>query len=157
MSDTARSSTPPYNYLYRVVRRNENYRVGIKAKNPNANMTVFDHVALGAARRSQYISTSASLEAAEDFAMKSWRYNAGMPVTIVRMNTANLTSETKFIDLTNSSIRSLIFNRHHVSEAAKNKRAHNCARKFEEVLVEGKIPAECVRLVKILEQNHQRS
>jgi hypothetical protein len=126
----------PCQYLYRVLRRNEDCSRGITAKNPLAQVSVYQHVDKGSYHRSQFISTAASLEKAEIFGRKSKAYREGLAIKIARIDTQLLTDRMTFIDLSDCNVRDHYF--------PNRDRAYYFARKFDEVLVVGKIPAKCI-------------
>ncbi|XP_060598114.1 uncharacterized protein LOC132751919 [Ruditapes philippinarum] len=128
------SSSAPYERLFRVLRDNENISLGICPKNPNANKTIEEHVDNGSYSQSQYISTSASREAAIDFAKKGYNYSPGSRKIAV-INTKKMPTSVIYTDLTDPDI---------LYEEIEDDRAQNFARKFEEVVIEGLIPAHCI-------------
>ena len=122
-----------YSYLYRLLRDQENPRdIGITAEAPDAKVSVHDHVRFGSNFCSQYISTSATWHAILIFASKKKSY----PQRIAKINVAALEDEeVSFIDLTDEENR---------EDLLEDERANNFARKFQEVLIEGAIPPECI-------------
>ncbi|XP_060598111.1 uncharacterized protein LOC132751916 [Ruditapes philippinarum] len=128
------SSSAPYERLFRVLRDNENISLGIRPKNPNANKTIEEHVDNGSYSQSQYISTSASREAAIDFAKKGYNYSPGSRKIAV-INTNMMPTSVIYTNLTDPDI---------LYEEIEDDRAQNFARKFEEVVIEGLIPAHCI-------------
>lgn len=90
-------------YLYRVLRDDEDYHKDIKARDPDANKSVADHVERGSHHRSQFISTSGTLEAARTFARKS----RDLPKTIVKIDIKELkkNEDVQFIDLSIKRVR----------------------------------------------------
>ncbi|XP_060598113.1 uncharacterized protein LOC132751918 [Ruditapes philippinarum] len=128
------SSSAPYERLFRVLRDNEDISRGIRPKNPNANKTIEEHVDNGSYSQSQYISTSASREAAIDFAKKGYNYSPGSRKIAV-INTKKMPTSVIYTDLTDPDI---------LYEEIEDDRAQNFARKFEEVVIEGCIPAHCI-------------
>ena len=131
-----------YPQLFRVLRDDENPSYnGISAKNPYGNETVESHVSNGsqARHRSQYISTSATREAAEEFAMRGFNYFPGSR-RIAVINTVKLGNAVKYIDLTLPPVLDQVI-------PLSNERARNFARYFKEVIIEGYIPAACIDVV----------
>jgi hypothetical protein len=53
-------------YLYRVLKASENTKKGLRAKAPDADVSVADHIAQGSDNPSQFISTSATYAAARN-------------------------------------------------------------------------------------------
>lgn len=126
-------------YLYRVLKRNENIEVGLRARAPNANTSVADHVGKGSDNPSQYISTSDTLSAARLFASKGWN----QPKTIVKIDVEKLIQENPeitVIDLTNRAVLD-----YHIDKAEY--RTRSCAIKYHEVLLLGFIPPSCISVV----------
>lgn len=132
------STTAPYLHLFRVLRSDEDITNGIRAKRPKSTYSVETHVGKGSYMRhgTKFISTTATFEAAERFAKKGYRYTPGSR-TIVRINTSILLQRVKYIDLTDEDILCEEIHR-------ENDRARNFARCFEEVLIVGYIPGECI-------------
>ena len=133
------SSTVQYEYLYRVLRNDEDTSNGIRAQNPNANKTIEEYVLNGSKYRytSQYISTTASSHAAEDFARKGYNYVPGSR-RIAVINTGRIGSSVEYTDLTDPNV---------LYEEIEDEKAHNFARKFEEVIIKGVIPAESIERI----------
>jgi hypothetical protein len=131
------SSSAPYERLFRVLRDDENISLGIRPKNPNANKTIEEHVDKGSKshNKSQYISTSASRKAAIDFAKKGHNFSPGSRKIAV-INTKKMPTSVIYTDLTDPDI---------LYEEIEDDRAQNFARKFKEVIIEGWIPAHCIK------------
>ncbi|XP_045206834.2 uncharacterized protein LOC123559076 [Mercenaria mercenaria] len=125
----------PYTYLYRVLRTDEDVSGGIRAKRPMANYTIEEHVANGSYMSTQFISTTASLESAKDFARKSFGYTPGSR-NVPRIDTSRLGQIVQYTDLTNSTVL--------YGQIPDDERAQNFARKFNEVVITGHIPANCI-------------
>lgn len=125
--------------LYRLLRPDEDPKNGLTAKNPNSNVSVDDHVTKGSSGLpSKYISCCKSLKAVEEFAFKSVVY----PKRIVRIElNKHWPSITNIIDLTEKETR---------ETKILNEKGRNFAKHFEEVLVVGKIPPECVFAHKVI-------
>lgn len=134
--------------LYRLLRGNENFQFGLSANDPNSNVAVFNHVAYGSnGPDSKYISTCGSLEAVRRFASNSW--NGGM---IVSLNT-DLAPGVEVIDLRDLLVRNNYIPQNASAEALS--RFNNFATAFEEVLLVGNIPANCIQLIEIYQKNPQ--
>jgi hypothetical protein len=127
-----------YSHLYRVLRDDENALLnGISAKYPNATLTVEKHVDKGSYYASQYISTSATSAAAEDFAKGGYKYTPGSK-WIAIINTSKIPPGTvEYADLTIPHVLNSFI-------PTCNEWAQNCARKFQEVIIKGHIPANCI-------------
>lgn len=123
-----------YPYLYRVLRPTETTVNGIHAKNPWAKFKVKEHVANGR------LSTTASSSKAVEFASKDPNYQPGNK-RIAQINTERL-QNVQYIDLTNPSVL--------YSEIPDDERAQNFARHFEEVLIVGDIPADCIYKIHVI-------
>lgn len=125
--------------LYRLLRDDENFHLGLSAKDPNSNVTVFNHVAYGSngLNNSKYISTCGSLEAVRRFASKSW-YGG----KIVSINT-DLAPGVEVIDLRDLSVRQIYI----PPNALDIDKFNNFANAFEEVLLVGNIPANCIQWI----------
>lgn len=120
--------------LYRLLRWDENPENGLIAKNPNSNVSIEEHVTNGSyGRASRYISCCRSLDAARSFASRS--------VTRPRIIVEILTDANTVIDLTDEETRSML---------VQNETGRNYARCFEEVLIEGYIPPECISIAQII-------
>lgn len=124
--------------LYRLLRADENPLAGLQAKNPNSNVSVDDHVTNGSnlyANPSRYISCCKSLEAVRRFA------NYQQPIVKIELDGNNPTIHSlRIIDLTDLAT----LNRH---IPMSNERGRNFANAFQEVLIEGYIPPECISVV----------
>tara|TARA_R110002072_G_scaffold287464_4_gene453144 strand:- start:16877 stop:17914 length:1038 start_codon:yes stop_codon:yes gene_type:complete len=77
-----KSLISPKNYVYRVVRPDENIKVGLFAKNPNATYTIEGHVINGSRTnfKSQFISTTKDLKVA-----KIWAERTGNSIVKIDM------------------------------------------------------------------------
>ena len=124
-----------HNYLYRVLRRDEQYveSQGITAKHPQANVSVQKHVRHGSNGKSQYISTSASSKAVKKFA----RLRRDRRKIIAKIN-CRLLHDVWYVDLTSPYIR---------YRCCLDERAWNFASKYQEVLIIGYIPPYCIEEV----------
>lgn len=128
-------------YVYRLLRPDENYANGIKAKHPNSTTSVFRHVLGGSwGSTSKYISTCGSLQALRDFASKS-----RSPGNIIKIKIDTLPENVEIIDLRDYSERMEYIE--HTNDEDEIRKFNNFANKFEEVLLAGYIPASCIQLV----------
>ena len=140
-------TVPPYPYLYRLLwddvwhyepTRLRNTRAklngSIKAKNPNSDVSVLKHVSVGSysPKHSKYISTSASRQAIEMFAR-----NSKSKIKMVVKIECQLLRDVDYIDLTDQGTRES-----HIP--LDDERACNFAKKFQEVLLIGEIPEQCL-------------
>ncbi len=114
------------NILYRVVRDDENIIGGIVAKNPEATYTLDQFVRNGTRMQTQYIATTRSYAVA-----KAWAAKGGF--RIVAIDATKI--EGTIIDLTKAAMR---------EETLENPIARNYAKKSEEVIIKGKIPAKAI-------------
>lgn len=133
--------TYEYTFLYRLLREDEfPVEYGLYPENPNALVSVHDHVVKGSFIASCFISTSASLEALIYFARRS----DIQPARIAAINLEELeeSEEVDFYDLTDPNVRNLYL---------YSRRAKRRADKIEEVLVTGRIPSYCVYYVADIE------
>lgn len=123
--------------LYRLLRADEDPAKGLTAKNPHSDVTVDFHVSYGSnGPDSRYISCSKTLEGITEFASNSTTF----PRRIVRIEINENNPDIKrIIDLTNF---------HERNQHVFTQRGINFARKFDEVLVEGRIHAECLTFIK---------
>ncbi|CAG2221061.1 unnamed protein product [Mytilus edulis] len=135
-------------YIYRVLRDDENTAEGLKARNPEANITPSSHIA--GKRVSQYISTTANLEAATRFlglAKDRSKKKRIIQKTsrIVKINVKRL-KNVKIIDLSDPAVLD-----EHIPKDPKrpkyNSMFRNWATRYEEVLIEGPIPPECIETI----------
>lgn len=118
------------------MRPDEDPAKGLKAKDPNSDVTIDSHVSYGSyGPDSRYISCSKTLEGINLFASNSIKF----PKRIVKLNIDENDREIeRIIDLTNS---------HELYQHVFTQQGINFARKFDEVLVEGRIRAECITLI----------
>ena len=133
--------------LYRLLRPDENSQLGLWAKNPESNVSVFDHVIKGSSREfdSRYISTFGSLNAMLKFKSKCWNPDAQM----VQICEDNWPVNDK-IDLRTLEFRS----GHYICDNLEYPNAlinqfNNHAKKFEEVLLVGHVPPNKIQLVDV--------
>ena len=122
-------------YVYRLLNDLDDPSDGLTAKDPFADEDVDFHVAFGSRSgfESQFISTTASYDAVYVFALKTYKKY----VRIVKIDLKKLRdrSDVTVIDLTDEDIR---------DDHIESQRAENFARKSEEVLIVGYIPASCI-------------
>lgn len=110
---------------------------GLSAKDVNSTVSVNDHVTNGSrGPPSKYISCSKSEEAIMDFASKS----ITQPQTIVKIQIDPYDPSIEIIDLTDQWT---------LDELVYDERGRNFARRFEEVLIEGYNPPECISIFSI--------
>ena len=127
-------ATCQYSYLYRLLRSDEYPQVnGIAAQWPGGTVSVHDHVSGGSYAPSQFVSTCATWEAVVMFAAHSTTYPK--QVAVINELALSNTGVAGFIDLTKQ------YNRLNLLH---DDRAMNFARKFQEVLITGQIPASCI-------------
>ena len=126
--------------MYRLLHPTENPKLGLRAKDPKADVTVEEHVTNGSdGRDSQYISCSKSLDAIKEFASKSRNH----PGRIVKIDTDEGYPEIKkIIDLTDR-------NTLNKEISMDNDKGRNFASYYKEVLIVGKIPKRCITLAAI--------
>lgn len=126
--------------LYRLLRpeEEENFKTdGLSAKDINSTVSVNDHVTNGSrGPPSKYISCSKSEEAIMDFASKS----ITQPQTIVKIQIDPDDPSIEIIDLTDRGT---------LDEHVYVESGRNFARKFDEVLIKGHIPPECISVLPI--------
>lgn len=119
--------------LYRLLRIDENPSAGLKAKNPTSSVRVNEHVTNGSsfnANPSRYISCCKSLEAVRRFANNQQR------IVKIDLDGNNPTIHS-IIDLTDlATLNNYI--------PMSNDKGRNFANAFQEVLIEGYIPPECI-------------
>ena len=125
--------------LYRLLRPDEDWQLGVSAKDPNSTKSVFDHVINGSSWgwQSKYIATCGSLNYVLTFRSKSVN-----PGKIVQISEDNL--PVVKIDLRTSSNRSI----HYLLGNDSNELINifnNYANKFEEVLLVGDVPASHIK------------
>lgn len=119
--------------LYRLLRPDENPKKGLKAKDPFSTVSVKSHVSFGSrGPDSRYISCSRSKKSIKLFASHS----TTNPKRIVKLKIDENDRKIKrIIDLTDEDE----LEKHELSEQGMN-----FARKFQEVLIEGEVSAECI-------------
>ncbi|VDI22637.1 Hypothetical predicted protein [Mytilus galloprovincialis] len=133
--------TKDMDYVYRLLRPEENYANGIRAKHPNSTTSVFKHVLDGSYRStSRYISTCGSLHALRKFAQKS-----RSPGHVIKIQIDALPDDVEIIDLRDYHERMEYIE--HTDDEDEIWKFNNFANKFEEVLLSGYIPASCIQRV----------
>lgn len=135
------SSSISYSYLYRVLRPDEDPKVGIIAAAPLSSASVSEHVECGRLP-TQYISTCATESSAIQFANLGLIHGDLSPERIITIDVDLLkaSSYVSFIDLTNDYIRN-----RHISLFST---ANHWASDWDEVLITGSIPASCITNVR---------
>ena len=125
--------------LYRLLRPDEDWQLGVSAKDPNSTKSVFDHVINGSSWgwQSKFIATCGRLNSVLTFRSKSVN-----PGQIVQISEDNLPVEK--IDLRTSANRSIHYLPGNDSNELINK-FNNYANKFEEVLLVGDVPASHIQ------------
>jgi hypothetical protein len=104
---------------------------GLSAKNPTRNMSVEGHVISGSRNKgSQYISTTTDINVAEYYASKDG-------CRIVKIDLNKLPSDVSIYDLSTDYGRNMYL---------KGITAQNFAKSSSEVLIEGYIPSEAIKL-----------
>lgn len=121
------------NYVYRVIRSDENPKLGLKAKNPERNMSVEGHIVSGSRNYgSQYISTTTDYNIAKDWAAKD-------NCRIVKIDLNKIPENVNIYDLSTDEGRNIFL---------KGISAKNFAKASKEVLLEGEIPSLAIEVVK---------
>ena len=134
--------------LYRLLRPDENWQLGLLAKHPTSQVSVFDHVIHGSnwKYQSKYISTCGSLNA-----MLEFRSNLCKPYAQIVQISEDYSPVLYKIDLRLPEIRSgqytLLGQPQYPIELIN--KFNNFAMKFEEVLLVGHVPASHIQLVDI--------
>ena len=123
-------------FAFRLLSSDENIERGLRAKNPNANVEVVDHIADGSkwGFRSQYISVTSTYSGVRTFAQRK-RDN---DIKIVEINLADLRKEEVQIIDTRTILQEC--------QEADNQMAYNFANKFDEMLIVGVIPSKCLEV-----------
>ena len=118
--------------LYRLLRHGEDPSEGLHAKDPSSSISVADHVSFGShGQSSRYISCSKSLVAVMNFASMSIDH----PRRLVEISVDETDYHINVIDLTISDV----LESHIPSD--NHGRGRYFAMHFQEVLIEGHIPA----------------
>ncbi|XP_053399852.1 uncharacterized protein LOC128546192 [Mercenaria mercenaria] len=134
--------------LYRVLRDDEDPSKGLTARNPEAtDAKVSSHV--NGLKKSPFISTTASKQAIEAFYWlaikrykKSNKSKTEKKFTVVQIDKEKLLEENKnveVIDLSDDTVRKKYL----------SGKVLNYARKYEEVLVKGFVPAKYVKVLDV--------
>jgi RHS repeat-associated protein len=122
-----KSNNRDADYVYRVLRPDENPKQGIFAKDPMANRTPNAQVLCGSRCKTQYISTTKSLEIAQN-----WNQKTGGRIVEIDLNKVH----SPTLDLTNPEI---------AIQYLSPGRSMNYARSSQEVLIENYIPSSAVK------------
>lgn len=119
-------------YVYRVIRPDEDPHLGLHPKNPDRNMTVEGHIVSGSRNNgSQYISTTTDYDVALQYAERDG-------CRIVKIDLNKVPDDVKIYDLSTQTGRETYL---------KGRTANNFATASKEVLLEGDIPASAIELV----------
>ena len=122
-------------YIYRLLNDDEDPKDGLSAKDPKARKSVEEHVSMGSKPgfKSQFISATSTYKGVYTFAMKKWNDK-------IRIAKINITESLSLgVDI--------VINTNDIIEACESDKAINFARKFDEVLIIGFIPSECLELI----------
>ena len=124
--------------LYRVLRPDEKWEDGLRAKSPLSETTVYEHIISGSCGpQSKYISTCGSLHAVLSFILNSTNNSS-----IVKIWEKNLPIDK--IDLrTNENRKKYLIKGNYDG----NNKFNGFANKFEEVLLVGDVPVTHVELL----------
>lgn len=132
-------STGSGNYVYRVIRADEDPTLGLTAKRPDRGMTVHGHISTGSRNRgSQYISTRRDLEGA----LARAEADGGLRVVRIDLDAIQApgtVGPSRIIDLSTPEAAVL-----HLNPASP---AFRFAIDSREVLVVGHIPASAIQVV----------
>lgn len=121
------------NFVYRVIRADENPEKGLFPKNPDRNMSVEGHVVSGSRNNgSQYISTTTDINVAKEWAKKDG-------CKIVKIDLNKLPDNINIYDLSTKEGREIFL---------KGATSKNFAKASNEVLLEGSIPSEAITVLK---------
>ena len=121
------------NFVYRVIRADENPEKGLLPKNPDRNMSVEGHVVSGSRNNgSQYISTTTDINVAKEWAKKDG-------CKIVKIDLNKLPDNINIYDLSTKEGREIFL---------KGATSKNFAKASNEVLLEGSIPSEAITVLK---------
>lgn len=117
--------------MYRVIRSDENPMNGLTAKNPARGMTIEEHISSGSRNKgSQFISTTTDINVANKYTLQDG-------CRIVEIDLNKLPSNVNVYDLSTVVGRNTYL---------KGVTAKNFAAKSSEVLLEGYIPSDAIRL-----------
>ena len=103
---TTNNNESEHNKLYRVLRADEDPKVGLIAKDRFANKSVLSHVNCGSRKnyQSQYISTTTSLDVAQEWVDKTYKDSGAKPrIGVIYVN--HIPYGTEIIDLTIAASR----------------------------------------------------
>ena len=139
--------------MYRVLRDDESASDGLVAKKPNAKITVVQHV--NGTIASQFISTTADYVSATKFADCAMQYNKRKLLpqtsfTIVRVDMSKLIVDVpriKIIDLSNRDVLNKWLPPTEATCGIGYARARKYATEYQEVLIKGRIPNDCIEIV----------
>lgn len=121
------------NYVYRVIRPDENPKHGLHPKNANRNMSIEGHVISGSRNNgSQYISTTTDYNIAKQYADRDG-------CQIVKIDLNKVPDNVKVYDLSTKIGQDTYL---------KGTSAKNFANASKEVLLEGDIPPEAIKIIK---------
>ncbi|KAK3106226.1 hypothetical protein FSP39_017484 [Pinctada imbricata] len=124
-------------FVYRLLNEMEMPEHGLRAKNPSACVSIQEHVEKGSwGRPSQFISTAASLHAVKQFATRS--VSPRKRIVKIDLRKVEESSEAAVFDLTSKENR---------ENYLTSEKAQNFARKFQEVLIRGYVPADCIEVI----------
>ncbi|KAK3106221.1 hypothetical protein FSP39_015492 [Pinctada imbricata] len=124
-------------FVYRLLNEMEMPEQGLKAKNPSASVSIQEHVENGSwGRPSQFISTAASFDALKQFATRS--VSPRKRIVKIDLRKVEESTEAAVFDLTSKENR---------ENYLTSEKAQNFARKFQEVLIRGYIPADCIEVI----------
>ena len=136
-------SNEQLDYVYRVLRPDEDPSEGLQAMDPTANkVTPSSHV--HGKKMSPYISTCATLDAAEMYASlaKKKGYQTGR---LVRINIKKLKQM--------ADVEVIVLKKSHFSK--KDSKGKNWAFHYREVLIRGRIPARCIEVIDDYEESEE--
>lgn len=121
------------NYVYRVIRADENPNLGLRAKNPKRDMSVEGHIVSGSRNYgSQYISTTTDYNIAKEWAGRD-------NCKIVKIDLNKIPDNVNIYDLSTENGRNTYL---------KGITVKNFANATKEVLIEGEIPSFAIDVVK---------
>lgn len=138
-------------YVYRLLRFNEDFRRGLRPKNIDSKTSLKEHVENGSneGAESRFISCCKTIDGLEELASLT---NKPKSVRlVVRINITMLDpKEVKVIDLTDESVRLKYFK--------SNSRACKVSSRFDEVILEPKtcIPGNCIQKIGTVRQRSFR-
>lgn len=138
---------PAGKYLYRLLREDEDPSLGLSARNPEAkDAKISSHV--NGLKQSPYISTTATKQAIQAYEWLARKRNKKTQkqkkFTVVKIDKDKLLKENEGVevfDLSDKATREKYL--------AGNKKLKNYAAKYEEVLIKGFVPANCITVVDV--------